>query len=132
MKTPSAAMIAITSIWNLCSTAEQCPQAKENHGVPVAHLLLALRRHTDEGHDVGSANYKARLNLRVSLATAAKLGVLAGKGNKPQPDTIYEAASLAFCLLAGGRSGRTYSARPSIDSVVDSRASRASNSSAVI
>jgi hypothetical protein len=83
MKTPSAAMIAITSIWNLCSTAEQRPQAKENHGVPVAHLLSALRRHADEGLDVGSANYKARLNLRVGFATAANLGVPAGKGNKP-------------------------------------------------
>jgi len=56
-------MIAITSIWNLCSTAESAPQAKENRGVPVARLPLALRRHADEGHDVGCANYKARLNL---------------------------------------------------------------------
>ena len=40
MNTPSAAMIAITSIWNLCSTADVRPQAKENHCDP-SHIFVS-------------------------------------------------------------------------------------------
>jgi hypothetical protein len=65
----------------LCSTtAPKRPQDKENLGVPVRIFLFANRRRTGEGLDVGMANYKARLNLRVSLATAAKLRVRKPKG----------------------------------------------------
>jgi hypothetical protein len=45
------------------------PWDKENHRVPVRVLCIVLRHRTGEGRDVGSANYKARLNLRVCLAT---------------------------------------------------------------
>ena len=70
--TPSAAMMTFASIWNLCSTAARRPQDKENH-CARSSLVLRFRRHTGEGRDVGCANYKARLNLRASSATAAKL-----------------------------------------------------------
>ena len=49
---------------------------------PELAMRLRFRHHTGEGRDVGSANYKARLNLRVSSATAAKLRDRRGKGNK--------------------------------------------------
>jgi hypothetical protein len=82
-RTPSAAKIAIKFIWYLCSTAARIrPQDKENLGVPGAHLLFANRQRAGEGLDVGAANYKARLNLRVSLATAAKLRARKPKGNE--------------------------------------------------
>ena len=58
------------------------PQDKENHCPRGAPRVYRIRRHADEGRDVGSANYKARLNLRVSLATAAKVRERSGKGNK--------------------------------------------------
>ena len=50
------------------------PQDKENHCRPAQRRLKSLlERSAGEGRDVERANYKARLNLRVSLATPAKL-----------------------------------------------------------
>jgi hypothetical protein len=42
------------------------PQDKEYDGFPTRRFLLALRHRADEGRDAGSANYKARMNLRVA------------------------------------------------------------------
>jgi hypothetical protein len=47
-----------------------------------ARLLFVDRHRAGEGLDVGAANYKARLNLRVGLATAAKLRDGKPKGNE--------------------------------------------------
>src|SRR5215831_6251091 len=53
-------------------------------GPPLSrpHSQVSLRRHADEGREAGSANYRARSNLRVSLATAAKVFDAQTKGNE--------------------------------------------------
>jgi hypothetical protein len=42
------------------------PQDKEDDRVPLRSLSFAFRHLADEGRDAGSANYKARLNLRAA------------------------------------------------------------------
>lgn len=98
-------MMTFASIWNLCSTAAPQPQDKEYYCFPRNILESLVRRHADEGRDVGTANYKARLNLRDTSTTGAKLGDLSRKGNKP---TRYDTAPYdPDFLFDGGRSGRT-------------------------
>ena len=56
-------------------------------GVPLLaaqNSVVSGRRHADEGRDVGTANYKARLNLRDSQPTGAKLDEVNRKGNEAQ------------------------------------------------
>lgn len=57
------------------------PQDKENLR-PAALLCSRSDATPAKGVDVGTANYKARLDLRVSLPTHAKLCVGVTKGNK--------------------------------------------------
>lgn len=71
-----------------------------------ARIRARSRRCTGEGYRVGAANYKARMNLRVSLATAAKVRRIVTKGNKRQ-DQASALRPARACRLAGGSNGRT-------------------------
>src|SRR5262245_40636875 len=74
-RVPSAARIAYTSIWNLCSTAGWAADPGEPRlsRRSTLGMLPRIRHDADEGHHMGLAKYRARLHLRASSAMRAKL-----------------------------------------------------------
>ena len=113
-------------------------RTRRTTALPRRTLESSLRRHAGEGRDVGSANYKARLQPTGELGYGAK--VCDARQQKATNPTRHDCATRDCrdrrhghgVRFAGGSSGRTYSLSASIDSFVALIAALASNSSAVI
>src|SRR5215510_11350700 len=73
---------------DLCSTAARSRRQRREPRLPVASSQR-FRWSTDEGCDTGSANYKARLNLRPAWLLRANLRGAARKGNEAAPAVVF-------------------------------------------